>query len=86
MKLKISLFIIHYFFRKGSDLLAYAPKDARSRYEHGVYQEFFGHDGQGIMNYVLIQAKDNETMIRVEHLNEAVKVCFFFVILTIFLF
>lgn len=56
-------------------MLAYAPANARSRYEYAVYQEFFGHNGQGIMNYVLIQAKDSGDMIRVTHLNETVRVC-----------
>ncbi|KAI6183936.1 Sterol-sensing domain and Patched family-containing protein [Aphelenchoides bicaudatus] len=60
--------------KKESDLLAYAPPNARSRHEFAVYQEFFGHNGQGIMNYVLIQAKDNGSMIRVPHLNETVRV------------
>ncbi|KAI6242667.1 SSD domain-containing protein [Aphelenchoides fujianensis] len=50
--------------KKQSDLLAYAPPGARSRAEHAAFQEFFGREGQGVMTYVLIEAKDNQTMLR----------------------
>ncbi|CAD5210796.1 unnamed protein product [Bursaphelenchus okinawaensis] len=60
--------------KKESDLLAYAPTNARSRVEYNTYQEFFDNHGQGITIFVLVTPKDNQTMIRNDHLNQTVQV------------
>ncbi|CAJ0606666.1 unnamed protein product [Cylicocyclus nassatus] len=48
--------------------------NARSRYEFNVFQEFLNADGQGITLFLLLRARDNQSMIRPHYLNQTVEI------------
>ncbi|EYC22934.1 hypothetical protein Y032_0016g3024 [Ancylostoma ceylanicum] len=52
----------------------WANDNARSRYEFNVFQEFLDADGQGITLFLMLRARDNQSMIRPEYLNETVQI------------
>ena len=72
----------HFFmfdsFSKVSDILAYAPRDAPARRELAAYRDFIDENAKkrsfGVAQYVLIRARDRQTMLRVAQLEAAIEV------------
>ncbi|CAI2308643.1 unnamed protein product [Caenorhabditis sp. 36 PRJEB53466] len=49
----------------------YTPKNSEARLENRIYREFLGSEGDPVMTTVLITAKDEGSMHRIEYLEEA---------------
>ncbi|VDM57347.1 unnamed protein product [Angiostrongylus costaricensis] len=57
-----------------SSMDGFSSTSARSRYEYRVFQEFLNADGQGITLFLMLKARDNQSMIRFEYLREATQI------------
>ncbi|EFO26055.2 hypothetical protein LOAG_02430 [Loa loa] len=57
-----------------NDLEGYSPFEARSRIEYNRYLNFFSRNGLAISTYLYITAKDGNSMLRPNHLNDTIEV------------
>uniref|UniRef100_A0A1I7VZV9 SSD domain-containing protein n=1 Tax=Loa loa TaxID=7209 RepID=A0A1I7VZV9_LOALO len=59
--------------KQRNDLEGYSPFEARSRIEYNRYLNFFSRNGLAISTYLYITAKDGNSMLRPNHLNDTIE-------------
>ncbi|VDK67156.1 unnamed protein product [Litomosoides sigmodontis] len=77
--ISISLFVTAFssssvFLTKiSNEATDFTPKDARAIKELKIYNDFFGHDGDPVVIFVFVTAKDGGSMLGVPQLNETIQ-------------
>ncbi|CAG9534874.1 unnamed protein product [Cercopithifilaria johnstoni] len=56
-----------------NEVTDFTPKDARALKELKIYNDFFGHEGDPIVIFVFVTAKDDGSMLGLPQLNETVQ-------------